>query len=454
MDRAGGGGARDAGAGEGRARRSGRAALARRAALLRLCRWIADYYVAPLGQVLRTALPAALCDSSTDYLVLARRGRRGRGGAHAAGGAAAGVAAGKDGPQPVARLRRECGDRVWWPAIRRLEESGVAAGGDGGRRGRRRPVRTRRVLRLTRELPSLRERGVLFARARRQRECCELVESLGGVAESGAPDAAAALLALRAERAGGEGGGGASRRRRCRATRTRGSVAPPPAPHDPHAAPGGGGRGAGGGQPRRRRPGHLPPARRHRLRQDAGLHRAAPRGGGAAGADRDRAGARDRAHPADGGTLQGRLRRPGGGAPLRALRRRALRRVARAALGREADRGGRALRRLRAAAGPRAPSWWTRSTRARYKQADAPRYHAREVAVVRAQLEGARLRARLRHPLAGELDERAPRASTGSSSSPSGWAGSRSRPSGWWTFAPSGSGRRSRSPARSRRRRR
>ena len=42
--------------------------------LLRLCRWIADYYVAPLGQVLRTALPNALCDSSTDFLSLSDSG--------------------------------------------------------------------------------------------------------------------------------------------------------------------------------------------------------------------------------------------------------------------------------------------------------------------------------------------------------------------------------------------
>jgi primosomal protein N' (replication factor Y) (superfamily II helicase) len=47
----------------------------------------------------------------------------------------------------------------------------------------------------------------------------------------------------------------------------------------------------------------VPAARRHRLRQDAGLHRAAARGGGAAGPRRHRARARDRAHAADGGAL-------------------------------------------------------------------------------------------------------------------------------------------------------
>jgi len=81
--------------------------------LLRLCRWVADYYAAPLGQVLRAALPTLLSDT-----------RR---------------------PEP--------------------------------------PVRTRRILRLTRELPSLQERDELFGRARRQRACYEAVEGLGGSAE-------------------------------------------------------------------------------------------------------------------------------------------------------------------------------------------------------------------------------------------------------------------------------
>lgn len=81
--------------------------------LLALCRWISDYYVAPLGQVLRTALPAVLSDT----------GR----------------------PEP--------------------------------------PVLRRRILRLIRELPSLQLRDEVFGRARRQRECYELLEAMGGAAE-------------------------------------------------------------------------------------------------------------------------------------------------------------------------------------------------------------------------------------------------------------------------------
>ncbi|MGH7483171.1 MAG: hypothetical protein ACRELV_13530, partial [Longimicrobiales bacterium] len=79
------------------------------AGLLRVCRWIADYYVAPLGQVLRAALPAVLSQPAR--------------------------------PEP--------------------------------------PVRTRRVLRLARELPSLLERDDLFGRAHRQRELYEMLEAAG-----------------------------------------------------------------------------------------------------------------------------------------------------------------------------------------------------------------------------------------------------------------------------------
>ena len=79
-------------------------------AMLELCRWIAEYYVVPLGVVLRSALPAALT------------------------GAAA--------PSPA--------------------------------------VKTRRVAVVARDLPSLQRRDAIFARAKQQRALFELLESLGG----------------------------------------------------------------------------------------------------------------------------------------------------------------------------------------------------------------------------------------------------------------------------------
>ena len=82
--------------------------------VLRLCRWIADYYITPLGVVLRSALPAVLSDT------------------------------GRSDP----------------------------------------PVKTRRVLRIARELPTLTMRDEVFGRAHRQRECYEVLESMGGRADA------------------------------------------------------------------------------------------------------------------------------------------------------------------------------------------------------------------------------------------------------------------------------
>ena len=81
--------------------------------LLRLCRWVADYYVAPAGLVFRAALPPGLL-----------------------GGAA----------KARGELRRQ-------------------------------------VIRIVRELPTLTEREQVFGRARRQREAYETLESIGGQAE-------------------------------------------------------------------------------------------------------------------------------------------------------------------------------------------------------------------------------------------------------------------------------
>jgi primosomal protein N' (replication factor Y) len=80
------------------------------AAMLSLCRWIAQYYVVPLGVALKCALPAAL--------------------------------SGADDPVPTQKQRR--------------------------------------VARIVRDLPSLLHRDNLFARAPQQRTLFELIESLGG----------------------------------------------------------------------------------------------------------------------------------------------------------------------------------------------------------------------------------------------------------------------------------
>src|SRR5918911_1900354 len=78
--------------------------------LLALCRWMAEYYITPLGVALRSALPAALSGAAS--------------------------------PEPA--------------------------------------VKTRRVVILARELPTLLRRERIFARAPQQRALFELLESLGG----------------------------------------------------------------------------------------------------------------------------------------------------------------------------------------------------------------------------------------------------------------------------------
>ena len=80
------------------------------ASLLDLCKWMADYYIVPLGVTLRTVLPAALT--------------------------------GAESPNPTRK--------------------------------------TQRIVRLGVDIPSLLQRDKIFARARQQRAIFELIESLGG----------------------------------------------------------------------------------------------------------------------------------------------------------------------------------------------------------------------------------------------------------------------------------
>jgi primosomal protein N' (replication factor Y) (superfamily II helicase) len=150
--------------------------------ILRLSRWIADYYLAPLGQVLRTVLPAGLTDSSTDYVARVREAAEGEDLSPLEAKLMAWLED-KEGPQAVLRLRRELGDHGWWPVLRRMEERGFVRVETEGPRIEH-AVRTRRVLRIARELPTLLARDEAFGRAKRQREAYEMIEGLGGRVEA------------------------------------------------------------------------------------------------------------------------------------------------------------------------------------------------------------------------------------------------------------------------------
>ncbi|MDP2480701.1 MAG: primosomal protein N' [Candidatus Palauibacterales bacterium] len=161
--------------------------------LLELCRWVADYYVAPLGLVLRAALPpGVLAESSFRVERVADHGAEGGGAAsEGAGGSAVGLGdderavldrleRARDGLQ-VTTLRRDTGVRSVWPALRSLAARGLV-------RIREEPPstssgeRTRQVITLVRGLPTLMARQEAFGRAHRQREAYEALEGMDGSA--------------------------------------------------------------------------------------------------------------------------------------------------------------------------------------------------------------------------------------------------------------------------------
>ncbi len=146
--------------------------------LLALSRWMAEYYLAPLGVVLRAALPSVLTDSSRDYLTPT-------GPADAPGTSRERrlleELAGSSGPRRVGALRKSLGMGSLWPEIRSLSVRGLLRHETLPPRDP--PVRTQRVVRLTTWVSDLGEREALFRRTSRQREAYELLESSGGSVE-------------------------------------------------------------------------------------------------------------------------------------------------------------------------------------------------------------------------------------------------------------------------------
>lgn len=146
--------------------------------IMALAWWMSDYYLAPLGMVLRGALPSVLTDASRDYLTLLQDpapGITSREERLLGSLAEVGV------PRRVRTLRKALGMGSIWPEIRSLASKGFLRHETVPPRDP--PVQTRRVVRIARWLHSLTERDEHFNRAHRQREAYELLESAGGSME-------------------------------------------------------------------------------------------------------------------------------------------------------------------------------------------------------------------------------------------------------------------------------
>jgi primosomal protein N' (replication factor Y) len=139
---------------------------------------MADYYLAPLGMVLKSFLPSALSDTARDYLtVMGEPGRettpRERRLLEALTRSGT--------PTRVRTLRKSLAMGSIWPEIRDLVHRGILRHetippGDP-------PVRTQQVVRIKEWVSDLARRDEVFGRARRQREAYETLESAGGSAE-------------------------------------------------------------------------------------------------------------------------------------------------------------------------------------------------------------------------------------------------------------------------------
>jgi primosomal protein N' (replication factor Y) len=147
------------------------------APLLETARWMAGYYGAPLGLALKTMLPGGLWGESVVVAALVR-------GARPVGGLAGEVTAWlerRGGEASVAATARAL-KRPVWDALDRLARAGAVTlrveppdtAGD---------ALTERVATLAGDPPTLLERDALFRRAPKQRRLYEALEQMGGSAQ-------------------------------------------------------------------------------------------------------------------------------------------------------------------------------------------------------------------------------------------------------------------------------
>ncbi len=145
--------------------------------MLELGRWMARYYLAPIGLALKAVLPGALWGSSKLTVTLVDPTRTPGG----AGRQVVELLERKGGAIGSRSLEQKLGRRAW-PTVQRLAAGGVVRIDTAmPRTGVRRKMV--RHIRLTRSIQSLMELEEVFRRARRQREAYEILDAMGGEAE-------------------------------------------------------------------------------------------------------------------------------------------------------------------------------------------------------------------------------------------------------------------------------
>ena len=146
-------------------------------AQLRLAHWMAEYYVTSVGIALKTMLPSVLSDASRDVVTL-QGGPRDK----LSPREARLVEALTSGPsQSVRALKRALRMGSIWPEIRALAAAGVVSVETLPPRPL--PVKTERVVRVARWIDDLEELNTLFGRARRQADAYQTLAGSGGTVE-------------------------------------------------------------------------------------------------------------------------------------------------------------------------------------------------------------------------------------------------------------------------------
>lgn len=145
--------------------------------LMALARWMADYYVAPLGMVLKAMTPAGLTDRSRQRLVPLRAPGPDDDLTPRDEEVLTAVGPSRHG-RAVASVRRRAGSAGFWPAVRTLVARGLV--GHATALPKLEARRTRKTVRLARSIGTLEEMDRAFGRAARQREAFQRLEEAGG----------------------------------------------------------------------------------------------------------------------------------------------------------------------------------------------------------------------------------------------------------------------------------